>query len=79
VSCLRLLGRPSSALNHDRATFRFTDVVIKVKITVELLDYKVIIKLKVVKVIELVIGLLKFTSVITRIIVLTNSKLIKFS
>jgi len=46
---------------------------------VELLDYKVIIKLKVVKVIELVISLLKLTNIITRIIVLINSKLIKFS
>ncbi len=45
----------------------------------ELLDYKVIIKLKVVKVIELVISLLKLTNIITRIIVLINSKLIKFS
>jgi len=46
---------------------------------VELLDYKVIIKLKVVKVIKLVIGLLKLTSVVARTIILTSSKLIKFS
>jgi len=54
-------------------------LIIKTKITVKLLDYKVIIKLKVVKVIELVIGLLKFTSVIARTIILISSKLIKFS
>ncbi len=54
-------------------------LVIKIKVTVELLDYKVLIKLKVVKVIKLVIGLLKLTSIIVRIIILTSSKLIKFS
>jgi len=54
-------------------------LVIRVKVTVELLDYKVIIKLKVVKFIKLVIGLLKLTSIIARTIVLTSSKLIKFS
>jgi len=46
---------------------------------VELLDYKVFIKLKVVKVIKLVIGLLKLTSVVARTIILTSSKLIKFN
>jgi hypothetical protein len=54
-------------------------LIIKVKVTVELLDYKVIIKLKVVKIIKLVISLLKLTSIITKTIVLINSKLIKFS
>jgi len=46
---------------------------------VELLDYKVIIKFKVVKVIELVINLLKFINIIAKTIILTSSKLIKFS
>jgi len=54
-------------------------LVISAKITVELLDYKVIIKLKVVKIIELVINLLKLTSVVARTIVLTNNKLIKLN
>jgi len=54
-------------------------LVINVKVTVELLDYKVIIKLKVVKVIKFIINLLKLTSVIARTIILTNNKLIKFS
>jgi len=54
-------------------------LIIRVKITVELLDYKVIIKFKVVKVIKLVINLLKFINVVARIIVLISSKLIKFS
>jgi hypothetical protein len=54
-------------------------LIIRVKITVELLDYKVIIKFKITKVIELVIGLLKLTNIIARIIALTSSKLIKFS
>jgi len=46
---------------------------------VELLDYKVIIKFKVIKIIKLVIGLLKLTNIITRTIILTSSKLIKFN
>jgi hypothetical protein len=54
-------------------------LIISVKVTVELLDYKIIIKLKVIKVIELVIGLLKLTNIIARGIVLTSSKLIKFN
>jgi len=54
-------------------------LIIRVKVTIELLNYKVIIKLKVVKIIELVISLLKFTSIIARIIVLISSKLIKFN
>jgi len=47
-------------------------LIIKAKVTVKLLNYKVIIKFNVVKVIELIIGLLKFTSVIARIIILPN-------
>ncbi len=54
-------------------------LIIRAKVIIKPLDYKVIIKFKVVKVIELVINLLKFTSVVARIIVLTNSKLIKFN
>ncbi len=54
-------------------------LIIRVKVTVELLDYKVIIKFKIIKVIKLVISLLKFTSIIIRTIVLTSSKLIKFN
>jgi len=54
-------------------------LIINIKVTVELLDYKVIIKFKVVKIIKLVISLLKLTSIIARTIVLTSSKLIKFS
>jgi len=54
-------------------------VLIIKAVTVELLDYKVIIKFKVVKIIELVISLLKFTSIIARTIILISSKLIKFS
>ena len=54
-------------------------LIINVKVTVELLDYKVIIKLKIVKVIKLVINLLKLTSIIARTIILTSSKLIKFN
>ncbi len=54
-------------------------LIIGAKVRVELLDYKTIIKFKVVKVIKLVISLLKLTSIIARIIVLTSSKLIKFS
>jgi len=46
---------------------------------VELLDYKVIIKFKVVKIIKLVIDLLEFTSIIAKTIILINNKLIKFS
>ena len=45
----------------------------------ELLDYKVIIKFKVVKIIKLVIDLLEFTSIIAKTIILINNKLIKFS
>ncbi len=47
-------------------------LIIKAKVTVKLLNYKVIIKFNVVKVIELIIGLLKLTSVIARIIILPN-------
>jgi len=54
-------------------------LIIRIKVTVELLDYKVIIKLKVVKVIKLVIGLLKLTSIIIKTIILTSNKLIKFN
>jgi hypothetical protein len=54
-------------------------LIIRVKVSVELLDYKVIVKLKIVKVIELVIGLLELTSIIVKIIILTSSKLIKFN
>jgi len=46
---------------------------------VELLDYKVIIKFKVVEIIKLVIDLLEFTSIIAKTIILINNKLIKFS
>ncbi len=45
----------------------------------ELLDYKVIIKFKVVEIIKLVIDLLEFTSIIAKTIILINNKLIKFS
>ncbi len=54
-------------------------LIIRVKVTVELLNYKVIIKFKVVRIIELVIGLLKFTSIIARTIILTSGKLIKLN
>ena len=54
-------------------------LIIRVKVSVELLDYKVIVKLKIVKVIELVIGLLELASIIVKIIILTSSKLIKFN
>ena len=54
-------------------------LIIQIKITVELLDYKVIIRLKIIKVIKLVINFLKLTSVIVKTIVLINSKLIKFN
>jgi len=54
-------------------------LIIKIKVIVELLDYKVIIKLKVIKIIEFIIGLLKLTSIIARTIVLTSNKLIKFN
>ncbi len=54
-------------------------LIIRVKVTVKLLDYKVIIKFKVIKIIKLVIGLLKFINIIAKTIVLTSSKLIKFS
>ena len=52
-------------------------LIIRVKVSVELLDYKIIVKFKVIKVIELVIGLLEFTSIIIKIIILISSKLIK--
>jgi len=54
-------------------------LIIRAKVIVELLNYKIIIKLKVVKIIEPVISLLKFTSVVARTIVLINNKLIKFN
>ncbi len=54
-------------------------LIIRVKVSVELLDYKIIVKFKVIKVIELVIGLLEFTSVVVRTIILISSKLIKVS
>ncbi len=54
-------------------------LIIKIKVTIELLDYKVIIKLKVVKIIKFIISLLKFTSVVARTIILTSSKLIKLN
>jgi len=54
-------------------------LIIKAKIRIKLLDYKVIIKFKVIKFIELVIGFLKLTSVIVRTIILTSNKLIKFN
>jgi len=54
-------------------------LVIKAKVTVKPLDYKVIIKFKIIKIIKLVIGLLKFTNIIARTIVLTSNKLIKFN
>ncbi len=54
-------------------------LIIKTKIIIELLDYKIIIRFKVVKIIKLVINLLKLTSVVARTIILTSSKLIKFS
>ena len=54
-------------------------LIIRVKVTIELLNYKVIIKLKVVKIIKLVINLLKFTSIVARTIILNSNKLIKFS
>ncbi len=52
-------------------------LIIKAKVTIELLDYKVIIKFKVIKIIKLVIGFLKLTSIIARTIILISSKLIK--
>ncbi len=52
-------------------------LIIRVKVSVELLNYKVIVKFKVIKIIELVIGLLEFTSIIIKIIILISSKLIK--
>ncbi len=54
-------------------------LIIKIKITIKLLNYKVLIKFKIIRVIELVIGLLKLTSIITRTIILINNKLIKFN
>jgi len=54
-------------------------LVVRIKISVELLNYKIIVKLKVVKVIELVIGLLELINIIVKTIVLISSKLIKFN
>jgi len=44
----------------------------------KLLNYNVIIKLKVIKFIKLIINNLKFTSVVARAIILKTSKLIEF-
>jgi len=54
-------------------------LVINIKITVELLNYKIIIKFKVVKIIKLIINFLKLTNIIAKTIILTSSKLIKFN
>jgi len=54
-------------------------LIINIKITVELLDYKILIKSKVIKIIKLVIGFLKFINIIVRTIILTGNKLIKFN
>ena len=54
-------------------------LIIKIKVIIELLNYKVIIKIKVIKNIKLVISLLKLINIIIKIIALITSKLIKFS
>jgi len=46
--------------------------------TIELLNYNVIIKFKIIKPVKLIINNLKFTSVLVRAIIIKSSKLIEF-
>jgi hypothetical protein len=48
-------------------------LIFNIKITIELLNYNVIVKLKVIKPVKLVINNLKFTSVVARAIVVRNN------
>ena len=53
-------------------------LIFNIKITIELLNYNIIIKFKVIKFIKLVINSLKLINIIARAIIIRSSKLIKF-